>query len=128
MGESATAHRRARPSRRKDLAGAFYTGSTNDAIAAYSDGAQGATIAISRYFGTGAGALPNLGQQYLSITAGGPNEMIFSGPSAPSARASLCWSGEAAETDPTLRRHQRQRLPLQAIRGVERIGHRRNQP
>ena len=63
----------------KILAGAFYTGSTNDAIAAYSDGAQGATIAISRYFGTGAGALPNLGQQYLSTTAGGPNEMIFSG-------------------------------------------------
>lgn len=63
----------------KILAGAFALGSTSDALVGYSDTIQGGTLAVSRYFGSGGSALPNLAQQLLSTGSGGPNEQVFTG-------------------------------------------------
>lgn len=63
----------------KILIGAFDVGSTQDAVAGYSDTAQGATIAVSRYFGTGTATLPNLAQQHTLTNGAGANERVLTG-------------------------------------------------
>lgn len=63
----------------KILAGAFSVGSPGDALAGYSDTAQGASLAVSRYFGSGQGALPNLAQQVLTTASAGTGDFVLTG-------------------------------------------------